>query len=49
MGDHSMPESIREQYEGFCAYCGLPYESHPVEYSPHNEKSGIFCKEPVER
>jgi hypothetical protein len=48
MSDHSMPDSIQAQYEGFCGYCGLPFKSHPVEYSEHNDKTGIFCEEPTD-
>jgi len=46
MSDHSMPESLVEKHGPFCDYCGLPHDSHPVEYSPMNEKDGYLCEEP---
>lgn len=48
MSDHSMPESLVEKHGPFCDYCGLPHDSHPVKYSRHNDKSGIFCEVPVD-
>jgi len=49
MSDHSMPQTLVDEYGPFCAYCGLPHESHPVEYSRHNDKDGYLCVAPESR
>jgi hypothetical protein len=42
-----MPQSLVEEHGPFCAYCGLPFDSHPVEYSDYNDKDGYLCDGPV--
>ena len=49
MSDHSMPQSLVDEHGPFCAYCGLPHDSHPVEYSRHNDKDGYLCVDPEAR
>lgn len=44
-----MPQHLVDEHGPFCAYCGLPFDSHPVEYSQMNGKDGYLCEEPQPR